>query len=264
MNQPAVNQHIEWHHQLRSRLEDLKIECHFSLDQDFNLLTLGNGKLMVNLISLTNIKLPENLIDLQAKYKSAEIKLIHLWEDVWLSRPFQVVARIESLLGLNTRIHGRKTKVQKITKPIADHFINQNHLQGAVNSRYKFGLFEREDLVAVATFSALRNMNHTENYKSAELIRFAVKAGYSVTGGLSKLISHFLVLQKPTDIMTYADRDWSSGEAYSKLGFLLTATIAPKQFSLDQNFNRSLIKDTSVAADEVVFNTGSLKFILKF
>ncbi|MFW0715181.1 hypothetical protein [Pedobacter sp. N23S346] len=264
MNQPAVNQHIEWHQQLRSRLEDLKIECHFSLDQDFCLLSLGNGKFVVNLVSIKNSFPPDDLIELQEKHKSAEIKLVHLWEDVWLSRPLQVVARIESLLGLNIRIHGRKTKVEKITKPIADQFLDQNHLQGAVNSRYKFGLFEREDLVAVATFSALRSMNHTENYKSAELIRFAVKSGYSVTGGLSKLISHFSALQKPNDVMTYADRDWSSGEAYTTLGFSSTATIASQQFSLDQNFNRSLVKDATLAADAVVFNTGSLKFILKF
>lgn len=219
LSQPAVNHNIEWHYQLRSRLEDLSIECHFSLDQDFTLLTLGTGKFVVHLVNIANPFFPENLIGLQEKYQSAEIKLIHLWEDVWLSRPLQVISRIESLLGLNTRIHGRKTKVHKITKPVADQFINENHLQGAVNSRHKFGLFEKEELVAVATFSALRNMNHTENYQSAELIRFAVKSGYSVTGGLSKLISYFSAFQKPNDVMTYADRDWSFGEAYVTLGF---------------------------------------------
>ncbi|MFD2287303.1 hypothetical protein ACFSOV_14435 [Pedobacter petrophilus] len=224
---------------------------------------MANCKLVVHLVSIANHHQPQALINLQEEYHIAEIKLIHLWEDVWLTRPLQVLARIGSLLGLNVRIHGRKTKIYKIAKPVADEFINENHLQGAVNSRYKFGLFENEELVAVATFSALRGMNHTENYKSAELIRFAVKSGYTVTGGLSKLISHFSELLKPNDLMTYADRDWSAGEAYATLGFSLTATIAPKQFSLDQNLNRSIIKDNA-EANTAVFNTGSLKFILKF
>jgi hypothetical protein len=263
LNQTAVNQYIEWHHQLRSRLEDLKIECHFSFDQDFCLINLNSGKLVINLVNIKNSFRPLLLIDLQEKYHQTAVKLIHLWEDVWLTRPLQVLARIESLLGLNVRIHGRKTKVSKIAKPIADKFMNQNHLQGAVNSRYKLGLFEKEELVAVATFAALRNMNHTENYKSAELIRFAVKSGYSVTGGLSKLISHFAMLFKPNDLMTYADRDWSFGEAYSRLGFSLTDTITPQHFSLNHHLNRLLIKDNG-DANAAVFNTGSLKFIMKF
>ncbi len=263
MNQPEINKNIEWHHQFRSGLEDLKIECHFSFDQEFCLVSLNKEKLIVNLINLKNAYNPAQLISLQERYRSAGIRLIHLWEDVWLTRPLQVLARIESLAGLNTRIHGRKTKVSKISKPIADEFINRNHLQGAVNSRYKLGLFEKEELVAVATFAALRNMNHTENYKSAELIRFAVKSGYTVTGGLSKLISHFYMLFRPNDLMTYADRDWSLGEVYSTLGFSLTETIAHQQFSLDENLKRSLIKNR-LDVCPVVFNTGSLKFILKF
>ncbi|WP_431295295.1 hypothetical protein [Pedobacter sp. P26] len=173
------------------------------------------------------------------------------------------MARIKSLLGKNIRIHGRKTKVFKITKPVADSFLIENHLQGSVNSRYKIGLFEKDELVAVATFSALRKMNHTENYKSAELIRFAVKAGYSITGGLSKLISFFAATYQPNDLMTYADRDWSAGEAYIKLGFRQTAVLEPQIYILDENLNRQLKKDQQVFAQEV-YHTGSLKFILQF
>lgn len=265
MNHVKVYKNTDWHHQLQSKLEDLGIECHFFLEHNFKLLSLGKSEIVIHLADIKNPFQPADFLQLQEKYDNLEIKLIHLWEDIWCTRPLQVLARIKSLLGLNVRIHGRKTKVNKIAKPVANQFIDENHLQGSVNSRHKLGLFEGEQLVAVATFSALRRMNHTENYKSAELIRFAVKAGYTVTGGLSKLINHFYLLQKPNDLMTYADRDWSGGEAYLTLDFALTGILEPQQFLLDENLNRKLKKDQEVQENDLItFNTGSFKFILSF
>ena len=251
-----------WHHQFSLALARHKIGCFFYLEDGFQLLRIDD-QLIINLVSLNNNISPQTLIKLQERYHQEGTKLIHLWEDLWLSKQDQVLARIKSLIGKNIRIHGRKTKVSKITKPVADFFLTENHLQGSVSSRYKIGLFEKDELVAVATFSALRKMNHTENYKSAELIRFAVKAGYSITGGLSKLISFFATTYKPNDLMTYADRDWSAGEAYIKLGFKQTAVLEPQIYGLDGNLNRQLKNDREVFAQEV-FNTGSLKFILQF
>ncbi|GGE48044.1 hypothetical protein EV200_104145 [Pedobacter psychrotolerans] len=265
MNHITLYKNTDWHHQLQSKLEDSGIECHFFLEHDFKLLSLAKSKILIHLADVNNRFQPVDFLQLQEKYNDSGIKLIHLWEDIWRTRPLQVLARIKSLLGLNVRIHGRKTKVYKIEKPVADQFIDENHLQGSVSSRHKLGLFEGEQLVAVATFSALRKMNHTENYKSAELIRFAVKAGYTITGGLSKLIKHFYLLQKSNDLMTYADRDWSGGEAYLTLGFALTGILEPQQFLLDENLNRKLKKDQEVQGNNpITFNTGSFKFILSF
>jgi hypothetical protein len=251
-----------WHNELIKALAACQVDREFFSEGPFQLLKLTD-QLIVHLVSLNHPFSPQNFIQLQEKYAIANIKLIHLWEDIWRSKPAQVLARLSSLLGQNKRIHGRKTKIHKIAKPVADTFLNDNHLQGAVSSRYKIGLFEKDELVAVATFSALRKMNHTENYKSAELIRFAVKAGYSITGGLSKLISYFAHLHQPNDVMTYADRDWSAGEAYLRLGFLQTTAIAPKYYHLNEQLQRQLIKDAQTV-DAQIFNTGSLKFILQF
>ncbi|RDC58591.1 hypothetical protein DU508_00915 [Pedobacter chinensis] len=263
MNNSIPEKNIIWHHQLCSALAELKIECHFFWFNDFELLKLVDHDFTIHLVNLNHHFCPEDLTKLQGEYTAKGPKLIHLWEDVWITRSKQVLGRIASLLGLNNRIHGRKTTIQKITKPIAQSFLNENHLQGYVSSRYKLGLFDKEQLVAVATFSALRKMNYEENYKSAELIRFAVKTGYSVTGGLSKLISHFSEQYKPDDLMTYADRDWSTGGAYVKLGFINTDSLPPQYFCLDEHFNRSLIKENHFPR-KTVFNTGSLKYILKF
>lgn len=254
---------FEWHTQLKSAVADLNVECHFFLEGEFNLLSIHSQSVIVHLVNIDNTFTPNQLIDLQQSYLIKGTKLIHLWEDVWFNKSNQVLGRIESILGLNKRIHGRKTIVQKIDKSIAQPFLNKNHLQGFVSSRHKFGLFEKDELVAVGTFSALRKMNYKENYKSAELIRFAVKSGYSVIGGLSKLITHFSALYNPDDIMTYADRDWSAGEVYQKLNFIQTDLLNSQFFSLDIDFNRIIIKENSLSSASV-FNTGSLKYILKF
>ncbi|RZK20087.1 MAG: hypothetical protein EOO86_05620 [Pedobacter sp.] len=252
-----------WHQQISSALADFNVECHFFLKENFSLLSISNGDIIVHLVNLDHQLNPNDLLKLQDEYAAKGIKIVHLWEDVWFSRPSQVLARIQSLLGNNKRIYGRKTKVQKIDKSVAESFLNDNHLQGFVSSRYKLGLFEKENLVAVATFSALRKMNHSANYKSAELIRFAVKAGYSVTGGLSKLITYFSEQYSPNDLMTYADRDWSAGEAYIKLGFEQTAILVPQYFNLNDDLSRNIMKGEITSLSNA-FNTGSLKYILKF
>lgn len=252
----------EWHHEVIAALADCDIGCRFFFYDNFNLLLVDQNLLVIHLVE-PNAADPAYYIALQQIHQNNHVKLIHLWQDVWISRPEQVIARISSILGLNKRIHGRKTKVQKIDKTLAESFLNENHLQGFVRSRYKLGLFEKNDLVAVATFSALRKMNYEADYKSAELIRFAVRAGYSVTGGLSKLIQHFYNAYQPNDLMSYADRDWSAGEAYAKIGFQQTAILAPQYYELDENLHRKLLKELPVTAAKV-FNTGSLKYIFKF
>lgn len=251
-----------WHNEVLLAINENGIHSVYEEKDGFQFINI-NG-LIINLINLNTPSSPETLINLQQNYSLKNLKLIHLWEDVWLTKKIQVLARLKSIIGLNTRIHGRKTKIEKLTKPVAECFMNTNHLQGYVSSRYKLGLLINDELVAVATFSALRRMNHTENYKSAELIRFAVRAGFSVTGGLSKLISAFYDLYKPNDIMTYADKDWSAGEAYIKLGFKQTDSLAPQFFTLNESLDRELIKDLQQENDPSVFNTGSLKYLLKF
>ncbi|MCX3265530.1 hypothetical protein OQZ29_12285 [Pedobacter agri] len=251
-----------WHHQIVSALAELNLGSHFFLLDHFSLLFINKHQLIIHLVNVNNHFKPAELIALQLNYSSEGIKLIHLWEDVWFAKPRQALARIMSLLGLNKKIHGRKTKIHKLDKVATETFLNENHLQAYVSCRYKLGLFENDDLIAVATFSALRKMSHSIDYKSAELIRFAVKSGYSVSGGLSKLLMYFFKQYKPNDIMTYADRDWSAGESYLTLGFDKTAVLAPHYFSLNEEKERSVVKAHQPMQINV-FNTGSLKFILK-
>lgn len=252
-----------WKNHFLAALAERKVVFEFNQDY-FSIVLLTGHKIAINLVDTVNSFLPEELIEIQNSEIKKGVKLIHLWEDVWLTKRDKVIFRLNSLRGLNQTLHGRKTIIHKIDKPTANKFLNENHLQGAVNSRYKYGLYYLDELVAVATFSALRKMNHSEDYKSIELIRFAVLGGFSITGGLSKLLKHLKTLLHPDDIMTYADCDWSSGDAYIKLGFEQVATLQPQYFVLNEDRSRKLIKQGLENREGVVFNTGSLKFILTF
>ncbi len=234
-------------------------------DALFDLILLKEKPVVLHMIDLHHQITPDACMNLQASFYQQGIKMVHVWADIWINKPALVLARIKSLLGLNTRIHGRKTKIERIDKPTANAFLQQNHLLGSVGSRYKFGLFLQQELVGVATFSALRKMKHTDNYFSAELIRFAVLKGYTITGGLGKLIKHFNTLYHPDDIMTYADRDWSAGDAYLKLGFEQTGQMEAQYFILDKTGSRHPAKDNADKKNSIeVFNTGSLKYLLRF
>jgi hypothetical protein len=250
-------------------LEKMPLE---QVDQEhFQLLKIQNSAIYIHLLSLNHQHSPEVLIDLQASYQLADKILIQLWEDVWLNRTAQVISRLKSLCGHNQRIHGRSTQVMKIAKSDAENFLQRYHLQGYAGGRYHFGLMQDQVLVLVASFSNKRNMKNREgNHTSAELIRFATKDGYTVIGGLSKLIKHYVQLAKPNDLMSYADRDWSQGKGYISSGFELKAVTPPVQFYLDptklQRYTKNSLAQqhtgVPVATYLQIFNTGNLKYVL--
>jgi hypothetical protein len=187
-----------------------------------------NQQLAINLVTIGHELVPEKLVELQVYYQQQNMQLVHLWEDIWIAKRTQVLSRIRSFLGLNKGFHGRKAKIEQLSSKQAEQFLNLYHLQGYVKAKYNYGLIIESDLVAVGSFSNTRPMkNKGHNYLSAELVRFASKDGITVVGGLSKLIQYFLKQVKINDLMSYADRDWSLGKGYQKLGFELSEITAP-------------------------------------
>jgi len=240
--------------------------------------------LLINLIPLDNNFTGEELRLLQETYQKHNIQLVHLWEDIWLGKRAQVLSRIRSFLGLNTSIHGRKTKIENLSKQQISNFLDQHHLQGFINAKYHYGLIVGSELIAAASFSATRPMKSKGiAYLSAELVRFATKDGFTVVGGLSKLIKHFTKQFEMNDLMTYADRDWSLGKGYDQLGFTLSKITEPVNLyvhreTLIRYFQHRLPKDIMLAFETQkglalddflalngfikVFNTGNLKYHL--
>lgn len=202
--------------------------------------------------------------ELAAETKNSQI--IHIDEDIWMSNPSILLNRISTLLGNAERSYARETVVARIDKKIALEFQEEHHLQGAVPGKYRYGLFKKGELLAVAVFSGLRNMRHTENYRSIELIHFCQKGTHLVIGGLSKLLATMIRDFSPNDIMTYIDRDWSDGEKFETLGFKIISNTKPHLFKVDkETYTRKIIKELdeySIKESEyLVSNLGSIKMV---
>ena len=202
---------------------------------------------------------------------SKKMKVIHLWEDVWQNENELVKNRILAVCGKSKRIHARQTEVKRLNKKETDAFLNANHLQHTTNAYYKYGLMLKDELVAVATFSKSRVMNDGPVlYRSYELVRFCSLKGTTVNGGLSKLLKHFIVEHHPAHIMTYADKDWSSGESYTKNGFAFLEKLPPQFFFIHPDkmiriyAHRLDLTEKELLAKGYlkIVNSGNAKFIL--
>ena len=142
--------------------------------------------------------------------------------------------------------------------------MNHHHVMGFANSYYKLGLFKKDELLAIATFSKGRKMNRLpEGRRSFELIRFCNASGLTVVGGLSKLLKHFINLTDAGDIMTYIDKDQSEGKAFLKLGFKLLSETDPIEFKLHKNSLKRTNKETIHFEEDyqLIKNSGNLKLV---
>jgi hypothetical protein len=110
-------------------------------------------------------------------------------------------------------------------------FLNTNHIQGSVNSKIKLGLFYKDELVSLMSFGSLRKsmgQKSTEGYY--EMLRFCNKLNTIVIGGASRLFNYFIKKYNPIKVISYADRSWSNGNLYEKLGFQLEHKTKPNYY----------------------------------
>lgn len=150
-----------------------------------------------------------------------DIQLIHVFEDEVLYKFDIVKSRLKSILGLSDKtVYGRKCVVKDVSNNEARIFLDNNHIQGHINSKYKIGLYYEGELVSLMTFGGLRRaLGGVAKKDSYELIRFANKKNTNVLGAASKLLKYFKDTYDPKYILSYADKRWSNGNLYHKLGF---------------------------------------------
>ncbi|WP_234736518.1 hypothetical protein [Tellurirhabdus bombi] len=287
-------------------LEGIKLERLLSNKRTpFALFQLVNSSLVLHFIDLDTYTVFQSEQDvrfffqqLSEAFSQEGKRLIHLWEDVWRQKPAVVQSRLRALAGQSERIPARLTKARRIDRPTAEAFLEKSHLQAPVTAKYKYGLFLparyfrvlsasaqaelvsegiTELLVAVATFSYPRQVVRDGTpYRSVELVRFANQLNSTVIGGLDKLLKAFLLDRQTNgsvfdDVMTYADRDWSDGGSYEKLGFTRLELTEPQPFWLHPNeairyYPHRL--PAGLAETELllhgyvpVYNAGSIKFV---
>lgn len=166
------------------------------------------------------------------------IQLLHIFEDEWIYKKNILKSIIRSKLNiLQNKIFARKCEIKEITSKICSDFLNENHIQGNVNSLIKLGLFYNNELTSVMTFEKTRKgLGNTDRNKySYNLNRFCSKLETQVIGGASKLLNYFIKTYSPISIITYADKRYSKGNLYKKLGFNMVHTNKPSYSYFNKN-----------------------------
>jgi len=208
------------------------------------------------------------------------IQLIHIYEDDWKYKQDIIKSRILNLLSKSNIIYARKCELKEVNINESRQFLKENHIQGFVGSSVKVGLYYENELVSLMTFGKTRKpLGGKSKNGIYELLRFCNKLNVSVVGGASKLFKYFIKNYKFKEIISYADRSWSKGNLYYKLGFDFVDETKPNyHYVIDGirryrfNFRKDILVsegyDSNKSEHEImiereiyrIYDSGNLKF----
>ena len=210
-------------------------------------------------------------------FKEKNIRIIHIWEDDWIFRRNILESQISNILKINSNnIFARKCKVVEIKdSKVVSKFLNDNHIQGMTKSSLKIGLYHNDVLVSVMTFDHFEGRNKM-NLNDWNLNRFCNKINTNVIGGASKLLKYFIINYDVRRVISYADKDWSVGDLYYKLGFDKVGESLPDYKYLvnhkrvhKSNYKKSKLNTNLTESNQMkinginkVFDCGKIKFEL--
>lgn len=165
-----------------------------------------------------------------------KIKLIQLREEQWNTKMDFMKHRLCSIFETNAKVHARQCKIRRINKVEYDNFLNQNHLLQTAKTKFKYGLFKGEFLLAVMGISGGRWMTKEDDLrKSFEMIRFATQTNTTVVGGFSKLMKYIEEDIQVQEWMSYFDLDWVVNNVYRTLYFEIKEVTKPKRVTIENS-----------------------------
>ena len=160
------------------------------------------------------------------------IQLLHLFENEWLDPIKKDIWKsiIAGKLGTHTRVYARKLALDlEVSSREAQEFLEEHHLQGTVPSKKRIGLRDSSgELYMLVTLGKPRYGKDSH----WELLRLATKKYITVVGGVSKIYKYVReeVLKEGETLVTYADKRYSQGAIYSKLGMECQKDTPPNYF----------------------------------
>lgn len=157
---------------------------------------------------------------------TAGLKLFHIWDAEWIDTTNNLKWKsvIANSLGHSDKIFGRHTTITTVGKRVADKFFDKNHLQGkCVGNTVNVALLHNGEMVSVMSFGRSRY----DKSMQWELLRSCTILHHTVVGGMSKMFKYFVQEYHPTSVVSYANRRWSNGNVYTKMGFSYCGTTAP-------------------------------------
>lgn len=207
-------------------------------------------------------------------FKSKGINIFHIWEDDWNYKNDIIKSMILNKIGKTpNKIFARNCTVKEVENKEYINFLNKNHIQGFVGSKIKIGLYYNDSLVSLMCFDQFEGRKKMGDGEY-NLNRFCNLLNTNVVGGSSKLITFFIKNYNPKRIISYADKDWSVGDLYYKLGFKLIKETNPDYKYIVGNvrtnkskFRKSNLKTNLTESQEMIkkgigkiYDCGKIKF----
>lgn len=157
---------------------------------------------------------------------TAGLRLVHLWDYEITQQRGQVSSLCASLLGKNRRVFARTLQVQQVSDTVAAKFYSLFHMQGTralTKSAVSFALVDGRSILQM--LSVDRPL--FDKRADLELVRTSTRAGVTVVGGFSRLLSRVRRAFPGKTLVTYADLRLFTGASYDKAGFTLSHISKP-------------------------------------
>lgn len=141
---------------------------------------------------------------------------------------------------IEKKIRASKCTVVPVPRETALDFFQRNHRQSLPNWRGSaicYGLLFGSELVSVMMYDKA-NGGVRGDKKNFELVRLAIRHGYLVHGGASKLqaaCEETLRLMGETEIFSYSNATINNGSVYAKLGFKESKVYTGQPFVVMEN-----------------------------
>lgn len=193
--------------------------------------------------------------------ESKGIRLIHIYEYEWLDadKKKKICSLLRIALGKAERIiYARNCSIKKITDKEASILNNANHLQNHRKAHITYGLFYKDELVQLMSFSKNKKYEW-------EIIRGCPASNNIVVGGVSKLFKHFVKEYNPKEIFSYCDFNKFDGHGYEQLGMHFIGYTGPdmKYIIKGKVVNRqpSKYKELKSQVEARIYGAGSKKYL---
>lgn len=212
-------------------------------------------------------------------------RLITIFEDEWIFKESIVKDRLRYIFGKSNgiRIRANKCIIKEIDSNLKNNLLDEFHIQGKDSSIVKLGAFFNDNLVSVMTFSKpniSKGKRSSYSGRTWELNRFCSNSSYIIPGIAGKLLSHFKKNYEWDIIFSYADRRWSDGKLYEKLGFSCEKITSVNYWYIDykcikrihrfalrkQHNEPKNVPEWILRLDQgykIIYDCGSYKFVLK-
>lgn len=147
------------------------------------------------------------------------IRLYQFFDHELYNKKRIITSMIANTLGASNVVYARKCKIIELQDDTYRELCNKCHIQGYRSAAIKLGLIYNDNIMCCMSFS---------KYKDGfEIIRFFNSLNTRTVGGASKLLAYFITHSQPSSIYTYADRRFSTGALYDKIGFTRLSTTKP-------------------------------------